>query len=213
MKHITLLILLFCSTLLSKELILSPHERKQIEQLPQSHFILNRFEAFEEMRQKVKPLDTMQKLTQVNLFFNQSLPIHDETKYNSDDYWATRKEFIINGKGDCEDYAIAKYLTLIEVGIPKKELYLAVVQVKEHTTYHMILLYHDEVSQTFYVLDNLSFRVLPLKKRVDLIPIVAFNEFESRELKENSLGKPTRIDWGKTDKWKVLLERIYSKNE
>jgi predicted transglutaminase-like cysteine proteinase len=213
MKHITLLILLLCFELLSKELILTPQELKKIEQMPQSHFILNRFEAFNQMRQKVKPLNTMQKLVHVNLFYNQSLPVHDENKYNADDYWATRKEFIINGKGDCEDYAIAKYLTLIEVGIPKESLYLAVVQVKEHTTYHMVLLYHDVSSQILYVLDNLSFRVLPLKKRVDLIPLVAFNEFESRELKELKLGKVVKIDWGKTNKWEKLLERIYSKNE
>jgi hypothetical protein len=88
-----------------------------------------------------------------------------------------------------------------------------VVQVKEHTTYHMVLLYHDVSSQILYVLDNLSFRVLPLKKRVDLIPLVAFNEFESRELKELKLGKVVKIDWGKTNKWEKLLERIYSKNE
>lgn len=213
MKHITLLILLLCSSLLSKELVLTQKEKNYIEQLPQSSFILNRFEAFEQMRQKVKPLDIMQKLVHVNLFYNQSLPVHDENKYNSDDYWATRKEFIINGKGDCEDYAIAKYFTLIEVGIPKENLYLAVVQVKEHTTYHMVLLYNDLTAQTLYVLDNLSFRVLPLQKRVDLIPLVAFNEFESRELKAQTLGKAVKIDWGKTDKWKALLERIYSKNE
>ncbi|MDX9795476.1 MAG: transglutaminase-like cysteine peptidase [Arcobacteraceae bacterium] len=213
MKHITLLILLLCSALLSKELLLTQKDLKRIEQLPQSHFILNRFEAFYLMRQKVKPLNLMQKLVHVNLFYNQSLPIHDENKYSSDDYWATRKEFIINGKGDCEDYAIAKYLTLIEVGIPKENLYLAIVQVKEHTTYHMVLLYHEVSSDTLYVLDNLSFRVLPLHKRVDLIPLVAFNEFESRELKAQTLGKVVKIDWGKIDKWKELLTRIYSKNE
>lgn len=213
MKHITLLILFLCSSLLSKELILSPKEQKYIEQLPQHHFILNRFEAFYQMRKEVQSLNIMQKLVQVNLFYNQSLPIHDENKYNSDDYWATRKEFIINGKGDCEDYVIAKYLTLIEVGIPKETLYLAVVQVKEHTTYHMVLLYHDLSSQILYVLDNLSFRVLPLQKRVDLIPLVAFNEFESRELKAQTLGKVVKIDWGKTNKWEELLTRIYSKNE
>jgi predicted transglutaminase-like cysteine proteinase len=213
MKHIILLITLLCTALLSKELLLTQQEIKNIEQLPQSNFIKKRFDAFEQMREQIKSLNAMQKLVQVNLFFNQSLPIHDENKYNTDDYWATRKEFIINGKGDCEDYVIAKYFTLVEVGIPKNALYLAVVQVKEHTTYHMVLLYNDLTTQTFYVLDNLSFRILPLQKRVDLIPMVAFNEFESRELKVDALGKAVNIDWGKTDKWKVLLERVYSKNE
>lgn len=213
MKHIIILIVLFSNFLIAKELILTPKELKYIQTLPQNDFILKRFQAFSQMKEEAQKLDTMKKLAKVNLFFNQSLPVHDETKYQTDDYWATRKEFLINGKGDCEDYVIAKYLTLIETGIPKEKLYLAVVQVKKHTTYHMVLLYENTPSKYFYVLDNLSFRILPLQKRNDLIPMAAFNEFESRELKEDGLGKHVKIDWGKVDKWEELLKRIYSKNE
>lgn len=213
MKHIIILIVLLSNFLIAKELPLTQKEINSIKALPQSDFIFKRFEAYFTMKEEIQNLNTMKKLAKVNLFFNQSLPVHDETKYQSDDYWATPKEFLINGKGDCEDYAIAKYFTLIESGIPKEQLHFAVVQVKEHTTYHMVLLYNKEKRNDFFVLDNLSFRILPLKKRVDLIPMAAFNELESRELKEDGLGKHVKIDWGKIDKWEELLKRIYSKNE
>lgn len=32
--------------------------------------------------------------------------------------WKTPKEFLIDGEGVCEDFAIAKYFTLLELGIP-----------------------------------------------------------------------------------------------
>lgn len=213
MKYLIILITIFSTLLLSKELILTQNDLNYIAKLPQSNFILKRFQALEELKEKVNSYDVMQKLIHVNLFFNQSLPVLDQNKYNADDYWATRKEFMINGKGDCEDYVIAKYITLLELGIPKNELYLAVVQVKTYASYHMVLLYNKPNTDTFLVLDNLSFRVLSLKKRIDLVPIVGFNEFESREIKENILGKKINIDWGETNKWEDLLKRIYSKNE
>jgi amino acid transporter len=46
--------------------------------------------------------------------------------FGIDDYWMTPKEFFIKGFGDCEDYAIAKYFTLLELGVKKESLYLAV---------------------------------------------------------------------------------------
>lgn len=211
MKHIIILIFFCLNLLYSKELTLTKKDLQTINQSPQKSMIIKRFQAYEKMRERVKPYNTMKKIGHINRFFNRILPVHDETKYNTDDYWATRKEFIINGKGDCEDYVIAKYFTLLEQGFSKKELYFAVVQVKGKTSYHMVLLYKS--NETLYVLDNLSFRILPLKKRVDLIPKVAFNELESRVLTNKGLGKKAKINWGGPNKWENLLKRVYSNNE
>lgn len=211
MKLIITLILLCMQIITAKELTLTPKDIQTINNSPQKSFIIKRFQAYERMRDEVKAYPLMKKLAHVNTFFNRILPVHDENKYSADDYWATRKEFLINGQGDCEDYVIAKYFTLSELGIDKKNLYFAVVQVKGKTTYHMVLLYKQK--QTFYVLDNLSFRTLPLSKRVDLKPMVAFNEFESRVLKRDGLGKKAKVNWGKIDKWEELLKRVYINNE
>ena len=213
MKYLILLLLILNTFLSSKELILTKKEIAYIKQSPKKSFIINRFKKFKEMREKAFTLSTEKKLNYVNSFFNKILPINDATKYNYDDYWATRKEFIIEGEGDCEDYVIAKYFTLLEIGIDKKNLFFAVMQVKGKTSYHMNLLYFKTPSSVPLVLDNLSFKVIPLTSRKDLEPNFAFNEYSSFLLNINGLGKKVKIDWGEVNKWEVLLDRIYNKNE
>ncbi len=213
MKQIIILILIFSTLLGAKELTLTKKELNYIKESPNKSFIINRFKKFKQMREKATTLPTNKKLAYVNAFFNHILPINDATKYNYDDYWATRKEFIIEGHGDCEDYVIAKYFTLIELGINKKKLYFAVVKVKGKTTYHMNLLYLKTPKSIPLVLDNLSFKVVPFPLRKKLIPKYAFNEFSSHNLTKNGLGDNITINWGKTNKWNNLLDRVYNKNE
>ncbi|NQY93795.1 MAG: transglutaminase-like cysteine peptidase [Campylobacteraceae bacterium] len=213
MKHILILITIFCLFLNAKELKLTKKELNYIKDSPNKSFIINRFKKFKVMRDKIKHFPTEKKLAYVNAFFNKILPIDDATKYNYDDYWATRKEFIIEGRGDCEDYVIAKYFTLLEVGIKKENLYFAVVQVKGKTSYHMNLLYLDKPTSVPLVLDNLSFKVVPFPKRKKLLPKFVFNEFDAHILTKTGLGKKVKIDWGEVNKWEVLLDRVYNKNE
>lgn len=213
MKRIIILILLICSLLDSKELKLTKKDLQVIKTSPNKNYIINRFKQFKQMREKASNLTTEKKLSYVNSFFNKILPIDDETKYNSDDYWATRKEFMIEGHGDCEDYTIAKYFTLLELGISKKNLYFAVVQVKGKTSYHMNLLYLDTPTSIPLVLDNLSFKVVPLTLRTNLEPKFVFNEYDAHLLTKNGLGKKVKIDWGDVNKWELLLDRVYVRNE
>jgi len=213
MKYILILLLIFTTVLSSKELILTKKEINYIKKSPKKSYIINRFKKFKQMREKASTLPTNKKLAYVNAFFNKILPINDATKYSYDDYWATRKEFIIEGQGDCEDYVIAKYFTLIELGIKKKNLYFAVVQVKGKTSYHMNLLYLETPKSVPLVLDNLSFKVVPLPVRKKLITKFAFNEYNSHNLTKTGLGKKVNIDWGDVNKWEVLLDRVYNKNE
>lgn len=213
MKYILILILIYNTFLNSKELLLTNKELDYIKESPKKSYIINRFKKFKEMRKKALTLPTNKKLAYVNAFFNKILPVHDATKYNYDDYWATRKEFIIEGQGDCEDYVIAKYFTLLELGIDKKNLYFAVVQVKGKTSYHMNLLYLKTLDAVPLVLDNLSFKVVPLPIRKKLEPKFAFNEYDSYALLKNGLGKKVKIDWGEVNKWEILLDRVYNKNE
>jgi len=197
----------------AKELKLTKKELNYIKDSPNKSFIINRFKKFKEMRDKAVNFPVEKKLAYVNAFFNKILPVDDATKYNYDDYWATRKEFIIEGKGDCEDYTIAKYFTLLELGIKKENLYFAVVQVKGKTSYHMNLLYLDEPTSVPLVLDNLSFKVVPFPKRKKLLPKFVFNEYDAHILTKNGLGKKVKVDWGEVNKWEVLLDRVYNKNE
>ncbi len=217
MKQLLLLIFLSLSCLHSKSITLNKNDLKIIDNSKNSKAIKIRLVKYVKLKQKVRPFTTtLKKLSHINSFYNKILPVNDATKYNVDDHWATPKEFLINGKGDCEDYAIAKYFTLLEVGIPKEKLYFAIVKVKGESNYHMVLLYFEKKNSMPLVLDNLSFKVVPFDIRKKLEPKVIFNEFGSYILKDKKIYKKVKINWGKNkndNKWEKLLNRVYSKNE
>jgi len=217
MKQILLLIFLSSICLHSKSITLNEKDLKTINNSKDSKAIKIRLVKYVKLKQKVRPFkNILKKLSHINSFYNKILPVNDSTKYNVDDHWATPKEFLIQGHGDCEDYAIAKYFTLLEVGIPKEKLYFAIVKVKGETNYHMVLLYFENKNSMPLVLDNLSFKVVPFDIRKRLEPKVIFNEYGSYLLKDKRIYKKVRINWGKNkddNKWEKLLNRIYSKNE
>ncbi len=214
MKQMILLIFIALSTLHSKSITLNDKDLKTIKTSTHKKAIKIRLVKYVKLKQKVKNFDnTLKKLSHVNSFYNKILPVEDTTKYNVDDHWATPKEFLINGKGDCEDYAIAKYFTLIETGIPKDKLYFAIVKVKAEANYHMVLLYIENKNAMPLVLDNLSFKVVPFDIRKKLQPKVIFNEKMTYILKDKKIYKKAKINWGKVNKWELLLNRVYEKNE
>ncbi len=210
-----LIILIFISTILlnAKSVTLTEADIKKINNSPNQKAIKLRLIKYIDLKKKIKNFSAEKKLNYVNTFYNKILPVNDKTKYQADDYWATPKEFLIQGKGDCEDYAISKYFTLKEAGIPQNKLFLSIVKVKNATNYHMVLTYLEDKKSIPLILDNLSFKVLPFTKRVDLESKVLFNEEEAYILKNYRLHKRARIDWGEVNKWELLLNRIYKKNE
>jgi predicted transglutaminase-like cysteine proteinase len=120
-----------------------------------------------------------QEIREVNNFFNHNIKHQDDIdNWGTKDNWATPFETMIQGAGDCEDYATAKYKTLRLLNIPDKSLKLHYVKAKQGrssiTIPHMILTYQDK-NQDEIVLDNLVTIITPLKERIDIIPIFAFN--------------------------------------
>ena len=97
----------------------------------------------------------LQQLEAVNEYVNRTTFEPDSSRYGISDYWATPREFF--GKsGDCEDFAIAKYLSLRKLGWSADELRIAVVMHHSRREIHAILIaYHNG---TAYVLDNLLAR-------------------------------------------------------
>lgn len=116
------------------------------------------------------------KLQVTNDALNHLPWLTDREKYNQEDYWATPIETIATFGGDCEDIAIAKYMMLRILGIPKKKLFLAYAKIKQTGEAHMVLVYIDnpdaplEKMKTL-VLDNYVADILPGKERKDLIGV------------------------------------------
>ncbi|MBF7066174.1 transglutaminase-like cysteine peptidase [Aliarcobacter butzleri] len=213
MKSLILLILFLFSNSFAYEFKLNQKDKNLIEKSTQKSFILKRLAKYEEVRNKARNLDINKKLTQINLFINGSLAEFDNASMGIDDYWMTPKEFFIKGHGDCEDYVIAKYFTLLELGVKKENLYPAIVSVKGSPGFHLVLLYVEDKNKSPLVLDNLSFKILPFSKRTDLTPIAAFNEIDSYTLTREKFLQKANVDWGKENKWEKLLNRVYKLDE
>ena len=212
MKQLIFLILLI-NYVSAYEFKLNEKDLKYITNSNKKSFIENRLNKYKELKIQIKDYELLKKLSHVNSFINKILPAHDISTQASLDYWATPKEFLLQGHGDCEDYVIAKYFTLLELGIPKEKLYFAVVDIKGEKASHMILLYLENKESTPLVLDNLSSVVIPLTKRTKLIPKFAFNEIDSYKFTYEKFTEKVKINWGKEDKWEKLLNRVYTLNE
>lgn len=213
MKSLILLVLFLFSNSFAYEFKLNQKDKNLIEKSTQKSFILKRLAKYEEVKNKARNLDINKKLTQINLFINGSLAEFDNASMRIDDYWMTPKEFFIKGHGDCEDYVIAKYFTLLELGVKKENLYPAIVKVEGSASLHLVLLYVEDKNKSPLVLDNLSFKILPFSKRTDLTPIAAFNEIDSYTLTREKFLQKANVDWGKENKWEKLLNRVYKLDE
>lgn len=87
----------------------------------------------------------------VNNLVNKTKYIIDSKNWGKSDYWATPIEFMKRG-GDCEDFAIAKYVALRALGVPEERLRVAIVHDKEKNIPHAILVVYTDKGAL--ILDN-----------------------------------------------------------
>ena len=114
-------------------------------------------------------------LSRVNIFFNRLRFIDDSELWGKRDYWATPLEFLGAGGGDCEDFSVAKYQTLRELGIADEKLRLVYVKALVLNQFHMVVAYYPSPAAVPYILDNLEGSIRLATERSDLAPIYSFN--------------------------------------
>ncbi|EDZ61235.1 hypothetical protein SMGD1_0306 [Sulfurimonas gotlandica GD1] len=146
------------------------------------------------------------QLTKVNIYLNHKLKYQsDKVLNNKSDYWATPKEFLTMGSGDCEDYAIIKYFTLLKLGFEKDKLFITLAYDKYSKRDHMVLSYFADVNKPPLILDSLSYEVLDLNKRADLKVSAFINTNGVYRLSKTSKLKKTKQT---SNKFKELLKRV-----
>ena len=135
----------------------------------------------------------------VNRFFNQLEYRSDIKTWNKSDYWASRLEFLGRGQGDCEDYAVAKFLTMIQLGIPDEKLFLTYVKAVGYAdAAHLVVTYYKEPGTVPFVLDNYNKQILPATQRMDLVPVYSFTANDLYIQKQHGLGKRVHRELLKT---------------
>lgn len=115
------------------------------------------------------------KMTNANNFFNQVRWISDLEHWGKEDYWATPIEMLGTDGGDCEDFSIAKYLTLKQTGVLNDRLRITYVKALDYNQAHMVLAYYPTPDAEPLILDNINKTILPASERDDLVPVYSFN--------------------------------------
>ncbi|MGL5361167.1 MAG: transglutaminase-like cysteine peptidase [Shewanella sp.] len=166
-----------------------------------------RARAWFDVLSRANQVEDNQKLLEVNKFFNMFRFIDDVKLWGESNYWSTPMEFIgVNG-GDCEDFSIAKYFTLLQLGIPEDKMRITMVKATSVNQYHMVLAYYETPASIPLVLDNLDPVIKPATQRKDLIPVYSFNGKQLWLNKERGrgvlAGSSTRLE-----KWNDLNYRL-----
>ncbi|MCZ6862973.1 MAG: transglutaminase-like cysteine peptidase, partial [Alphaproteobacteria bacterium] len=114
-----------------------------------------------------------EQLTKVNRYVNKTPYMLDAVNWGESDHWAAPGDFFAKG-GDCEDYAIAKYFLLRELGVQPERLRIVVLQDRRHRRAHAVLAVTWE--DRTLVLDNLHNRIVPWRDLRHYLAIYSINE-------------------------------------
>jgi predicted transglutaminase-like cysteine proteinase len=119
-------------------------------------------------------LSDKEKLSFINERVNKDIQfIPDTDNWEMRDYWATPIETLTKGAGDCEDYALLKYFSLLIAGVDQTKLKF--LYGKTSFSAHMVLVYYECSLCDPLILDNLTDDIKPLTARIDITPIFQFD--------------------------------------
>jgi predicted transglutaminase-like cysteine proteinase len=130
-------------------------------------------ERWQEVVDQLQGRDLTTQLHYVNKVMNKRRYIVDPINWGVRDYWSTPGQFFAKF-GDCEDYAIAKYLTLKRLGVPAADMRIVVLQDLNLRVAHAILVVYTEDGAI--ILDNQIKRTVQASAIHHYKPIFSINE-------------------------------------
>ena len=195
--------------------VLAAPDLDKLSQLAQQRYgaqAVQRVQQWRTMLREAQALPELEKIQRVNDFFNRVLAFRDDSEiWGVADYWATPLESLGRGAGDCEDFSIAKYISLKLLGVPIERMRLIYVRAQIGGPYstlsqaHMVLGYYPSPGAEPMVLDNLISELRPASRRPDLHPVFSFNS-EGLWAGSVAAGNPT----ARLSKWRDVLSRMQS---
>jgi len=118
------------------------------------------------------------RLGWLNRAVNMSIkPASDWVQYGDADYWASPLQTLASGKGDCEDYAIVKYVALRALGVETVNLRIVIVQDDKRGTQHAVVAVRQE--QQWLILDNLTMTIITAEDARNYHPLFTLNGFRT----------------------------------
>ena len=157
--------------------------------------------------------DDAAKLLAINDFFNRRIVFaSDQEIWGQTDYWASPLEMFEKGRGDCEDYVIGKYFSLLASGVPVTSLRLVYVRATiggpgGEVLAHMVLAYYASPGAEPLILDNLIGEIRPASRRPDLDPVFSFNgDGLWQGVGAQSVGDPV----ARLSRWREVLAKAHA---
>jgi len=171
-----------------------------------------RFQDWQKVVEETRQAPGMeQKLQKVNEFWNKRIQFMDDPEaWGLPDYWATPMESLGHEKGDCEDFAIAKYFTLLASNLEVAQLRLIYVKAKiggpssSIVQAHMVLGFFKTPDAEPLILDNLLNDIHPASRRTDLVPVFSFN---SQGISAGTAAGAATTGTNRLSRWEDLLTR------
>lgn len=119
--------------------------------------------------------DVIAKIEAVNGYVNGRIHFVDDiVQYGVSDRWQSAGETFARGRGDCEDFALAKRAMLRAAGIADRDLYLVVLKDLTRRADHSVLVVR--ANGRFLVLDNGTDRIVDSASVQDYRPILTFTQ-------------------------------------
>jgi len=107
-----------------------------------------------------KDKDKLSQIKAINGYMNRAKYITDSRNWGQKDYWASPGQFM-EKFGDCEDYAIAKFMSLKLLGFPSNMLRVVAVKDLNLKVGHAVLVVI--IDGKYYLLDNQIKQVVETK--------------------------------------------------
>ena len=121
----------------------------------------------------LRDLNPVARADAVNKYVNERVAFVDDWKqYGKADLWSAASETLRRGKGDCEDYAIAKMQMLRTAGIADKDMYLVVLKDLVRRADHAVLVVR--AGGRMLLLDNGTDAIADTETVRDYRPILTF---------------------------------------
>ena len=109
----------------------------------------------------------------VNRYVNSRVAFADDIRqYRTADLWSSAAETLRRGRGDCEDYAIAKLQMLRHAGFADRDLYLVIVKDLVRRNDHAVLVVRAD--GRMLLLDNGTDTIADAATAQDYRPILSF---------------------------------------
>ena len=129
--------------------------------------------AWKDIKAKLSGLPPLEQVKAVNVLINRWPYRTDMDVWGVMDYWETPAEFF-QKSGDCEDFAIAKYFALRDLGFPASQMRIVVLKDTLRNLDHAVTAVY--LDGDAWILDNLSNAVLSHKRLSHYRPQFSVNE-------------------------------------